>query len=136
MKKIMLTLLLCSVVSMADNEQINENEVNGILTKTLTEVKSFKQEKNKEIELLRAEIALLKNKLNVSKKQQKKEIKKVTKRLELSQSKVLKYKRFETKVNKKLRENAETIKDLHFMIDHKSKVEMDEYALGRYYFNL
>jgi hypothetical protein len=136
MQKIMLTLLFCSVVTMANNEQNNDNEMNGILTKTLKEVKSFKKEKNLEIEALRVEISLLKNKLNSSNSKQKKEIKEAKKKLKVSQKKVLKYKKAQIKANKQLKKDKKIIKDLHFMIKHKNEVLMDEYALGRYYFNL
>ena len=136
MQKIMLTLLFCSVVIMANSEHNNETEMNGILTKTLKEVKTFKKEKNQEIKALRVEISLLKNKLNFSKSKQKKAIKEVKKKLKVSQNKVLKYKKAQIKANKQLKEDKKIIKDLHFMIKHKNDVMMDEYALGQYYFNL
>ena len=132
----MLTLLFCSVVSMANSEQNNDNEMNGILTKTLKKVKSFKKEKNQEIEALRVQISLLKNKLNSSKSKQKREIRAVKDKLKISQKRIVKYKKAQIKANKQLKVDKKIIKDLHFMIKHKSEVEMDQYALGRYYFNL
>lgn len=160
MQKIILTLLFSSVVIMANND----NNATKILTKTLKGVKSFKKEKNEEIQMLKLEILLLKDKLHISKikqhkeikklnalkvKQEKKikklhyvkvkqqsEIKKVKQKLVATQHKVLKHKTVEAKLKKKLKTNAAIIKDLHFLLKQKGKVEMDEYALGKYYFNL
>jgi hypothetical protein len=136
MQKIMLTLLFCSAVGMANNDQNNDNEMNGILKKTLKEVKSFKKEKNQEIKALRVEISLLKRNFNSSKSKQKKEIRAVKAKLKVSEKKVLIYKKAQIKANKQLKVDKKIIKDLHFMIKHKNEVLMDEYALGGYYFNL
>ena len=150
MQKIMLTLMFCSVVVMANNEQKNVYDQESILTKTLKEVKTFKRKKNQEIKGLKGELRLLKKKLNASKLQlkkeksfTKKEIKKLQKeknqlknQFKVSQKKVLNYEKAQLKANKQLKADKKIIKDLHFMIKQKNEIEMDEYALGRYYFNL
>jgi hypothetical protein len=78
----------------------------------------------------------LKNKLNSSRSKQKKEIRAVKKKLKVSYKKILKYKKAQVKANRQLKEDKKIIKDLHFMIKHNSEAVMDQYALGRYYFNL
>ena len=138
-----LMLLFFSIVTMATNKQENETKATGILTKTLKDVQSFKKDKNEEIKKLRIEIDNLKKQRKVSQRrqkkelnEQKKEIKKLKKKLKITQQQLLKYKQAQAQVKKQLQVDKDIIKDLHFMLKQKKEVEMDEYALGRYYFNL
>ena len=136
MRKIVLALLLCSVVTMANGEIKSDTKGEKILVKTLKEVQKFKKNKNDEIKKLQEELILLKKKLLLSQYKQNKKIKVLKNKLTKSKKKILNYKQTQVKMDKKLKENQEIIKDLHFMVKHKNKVEMDEYALGQYYFNL
>ena len=138
MHKIMLTLLFCSVIATANNKQSNSKEEQDILIKTLQEVKQFKKDKNDEIQRLQLELQLLKKNFNFIKHKKNQEIKKLKKRVKISQNKIIAYKKSQKKVNKvkkQLKETKEIVKDLHVMLKKKQQIEMDEYALGQYYYN-
>ena len=134
MHKIMLTLLFCSVIATANNKQSNSKEEQDILIKTLQEVKQFKKDKNDEIQKLQ----LLKKNFNFIKHKKNQEIKKLKKRVKISQNKIIAYQKSQKKVKKvrkELQETKEIVKDLHVMLKKKQQIEMDEYALGQYYYN-
>ena len=156
MHKIMLTLMFCSVIAMANSEQNSTQKEQEILIKTLQEVKEFKKDKNREIQKLKAEIKLLRKKNKIIKNTKNREIKVLKKRVKLtkkkltlqsteinklkkslksSQNKLITYQKSQKILKKQLKDTKDTIKDLHVLLKKKRQIEMDEYALGRYYYN-
>ncbi len=135
MHKIMLTLLFCSVVSMANSEQNSTTKKQEILIKTLQEVKQFKRDKNNEIQRLKSELKLLRKKFKTIKHTKNKEIKELKKRVKVSQNKIIAYQKSQKKLKNELKATKGTVKDLHVLLKKKRQIEMDEYALGRYYYN-
>ncbi len=156
MQKIILILLFCSVVTIANSKDNSTNKEQEILIKTLQEVRAFKKDKNREIQRLKAEIRLLKKRnrtikdaknreIKVLKKRikltknklsiQKIEIDKLKKSLKSSQNKLIAYQKSQKRLKKQLKDTKDTVKDLHVLLKKKRQIEMDEYALGRYYYN-